>query len=235
VSHEARPGRIRRLAAEGPFVVGAALALDETSARHARVLRLPERAEVELFDGRGQLARARLGWRGRSLLAEVESAWEAPPPPPVVLLQAIAKGDKLDAVVRMATEIGVRRIALVQTERAVADPDRRRRERWDRIAREAARQSEQAWTPEILGPNPLLAAAAAAPEGARRLVLAARGEPRPPPQDGTETWLVIGPEGGLTEQEEQALVRLGYRPWTLPTGILRTETAAAVALGALLE
>jgi len=232
VSAGARP---RRLAAEGPLEVGAALALDEASVRHARVLRLPERAEVELFDGRGQLARARVHWRGRSLFAEVESVWVAPPPPPVVLLQAVAKGDKLDTVVRMATEIGVRRIVLVQTERAVPDPDRRRRERWDRIAREAARQSEQAWSPEICGPDPLLVAAAAAPEGSRKLVLASRGAPRPPPRDGAETWLAIGPEGGLSDEEERALVELGYRPWTLPTGILRTETAAAVALGALLD
>jgi 16S rRNA (uracil1498-N3)-methyltransferase len=123
----------------------------------------------------------------------------------------------------------------VQTERAVPDPDRRRRERWDRIAREAARQSEQAWSPEICGPDPLLVAAAAAPEGSRKLVLAARGAPRPPPRDGAETWLAIGPEGGLSDEEERALVELGYRPWTLPTGILRTETAAAVALGALLD
>ncbi len=234
MSAAARPSTPRRLAAEGPFLVGQAIALDGNSEHHARVLRLADGAEVELFDGRGQLARARIRWRGRSLRAEVERAWLAPPPPPVVLLQALAKGDKLDAVVRMATEIGVRRIALVQSERAVPDPDRRRRERWDRIAREAARQSEQAWSPEIRGPDPLLEVAAAAPEGALKLVLAARGEPRPPPRHGAETWLVIGPEGGLSEDEERDLEGLGYRRWTLPTGILRTETAAAVALGALL-
>jgi 16S rRNA (uracil1498-N3)-methyltransferase len=207
--------------------------LDEASARHARVLRLGEGSEVELFDGCGHLARARLEQRARRTFALVENVRLAPSPPPVVLLQALAKGDKLDLVVRMATEIGVRAIELVVTEHALARPERHRLERWTRIAREACRQSEQAWTPAIGGPTPLLEAAGRAPTDARKLVLSPRGTARPPPAGG-ETWLVVGPEGGLAPTEEAALEALGYRRWTLPTGVLRTETAAAVALGALL-
>ena len=223
---------MRRLFAEGPLARGARVTLDEPTARHVKVLRLPAGAVVELFDGHGRLAQARLAFEAGRPVAEIESVWHAPPPRPLVLLQALAKGDKLDLVVRMATEIGVRAIEVVETAHAVPRPEPKRRERWQRIAREASRQSEQAWTPELSGPTPLLEAARRAPKAAKKLVLAARGAPRPADATG-ETWLVIGPEGGLDPAEEEALAALGYERWTLPTGILRTETAAAVALGAL--
>lgn len=219
---------MRRLFAAGPFEVDRLAAFDDGTAKHLRVLRLGPGAEVELFDGEGGLARARLEPSG----ARVTALLPSPKRPDVTLVQALAKGDKLDVVVRMATEIGVRAIEVVETEHVV--PGSGRVDRWRRIAREAARQSEQAWAPVVGGPSPLLAVAARAPASARRLVLAARGASGPPPRGAGETWLVIGPEGGLTTAEEDALVALGFVRWTLPTGVLRTETAAAVALGALL-
>ena len=223
---------MRRLHARGPFVVGASVPLEEGAARHVRVLRLSPGDRLELFDGEGSLATGHLVAPGPRVT--IASVVQAPAPRPVVLIQALAKGDKLDTVIRMATEIGVSAIQLVETEHSVPHPDGRRAERWRRIAQEAARQSEQAWTPRIEGPSPLLEVASAAPPGARRLVLSARGAAPVASSSSHETWLVIGPEGGLSPAEEEALVGLGYAPWTLQTGILRTETAAAVALGALL-
>ncbi len=225
---------MRRLAFTGSLVAGARVELDAEAARHAKVLRLRDGEALELFDGSGTLARGVLVVGGRTCSVDVERVERAPSPPDVVLIQALAKGDKIDLVIRMATEIGVRAIHLVETEHTVPHPDARRFERWRRIAQQAARQSEQLWTPSIEGPSALLDVAARAPSTADRRMLAARGDGRSPITRSTSQWLVIGPEGGLSADEESALGSLGFRAWTLPTGILRTETAAAVALGALL-
>lgn len=225
---------MRRLAFTGALIPSTRVELDAEAARHAKVLRLRDGDRVELFDGDGALATGVLRIARDATTVEIERVERAAPPPDVTLIQALAKGDKLDGVIRMATEIGVRAIYLVDTEHAVPRPDPRRRERWLRIAREAARQSEQLWTPSIEGPMPLIDAAARAPSHADRRVLSARGEARLDAAASRSSWLVIGPEGGLSAAEEQSLLALGFRAWTLPTGILRTETAAPVALGALL-
>jgi 16S rRNA (uracil1498-N3)-methyltransferase len=225
---------MRRLAFSGALVAGSRVELDVDAARHAKVLRLRDDDRLELFDGNGTLARGSLVLSGRTPSVDIEHVEKAAPPPDVVLIQALAKGDKLDLVIRMATEIGVRAIYLAITEHAVPRPEPRRTDRWRRIASEAARQSEQLWTPEIEGPLPLLELAKRAPSDADRRMLAARGTAAFPSAESNARWLVIGPEGGLSAEEERALAELGFRPWTLPTGILRTETAAPVALGALL-
>jgi len=227
---------MRRLAFTGALVAGFQVELDLDAARHAKVLRMRDGDRVELFDGEGALASGVLVIAAGVPSVEVERVERAAPPPDVVLVQALAKGDKLDGVIRMATEIGVRAIYLVETEHTALRPEPRRIERWHRVAREAARQSEQLWTPTIEGPLALMEVARRAPAEADRRVLAARGSTSLEmyTDKGRPTWLVIGPEGGLSAAEEQSLIDVGFRPWTLPTGILRTETAAPVALGALL-
>lgn len=155
------------------------------------------------------------------------------------LIQALGKGDKLDTVVQDATELGVSRILPVLSERTVVQPGPKaaaRVERWRRIAAGAARQCGRAQAPEISEIAPLLAAAETvdaelrlllvpgAPRAAGPLLL---GEP------GAVAF-VVGPEGGLSEKEVEALEARGWIPASLGSTTLRTETVAAAVLGALL-
>jgi 16S rRNA (uracil1498-N3)-methyltransferase len=160
----------------------------------------------------------------------------------VTLLQAIGKGDKVDAVVRDATELGATRVIAVKAERSVVrlGQGQERLARWRRIAAEAARQCGRGDAPEILGPLELHAALALArEEGALMLCLFEHAtEPAGPRLRalgaGTPLVVLIGPEGGLTEEEVFAARASGFAITSLGPLILRTETAATAVLGAAL-
>jgi len=178
--------------------------------------RLP-RAQIEVGEVRGTTARP--DWK-------------------VTLLQGIGKGDKPEQVVRDATVLGARRVVFVETERCVAraiGADRRIRER--RVAVEAARQAGRGDLPELVGPRSLAESLTEVAEGEHKLVCGWAPDAEPllvalarwrPEQ---ELVLLIGPEGGLSPEEVQAARSAGFRPVSLGTFVLRTETAATVALG----
>lgn len=159
---------------------------------------------------------------------------------PIVLLQALAKGEKPELSIREATALGVERIVFVESERVVVklEPERRatRRARWQRVAVEAARQCGRGNLPTLQGPLPLLDVLAQSTEG-RRLLLSAQGEPLFTPLD---SWradqtlaLLIGPEGGLSGSEAKLATEHGFSPVSLGRTTLRTELAGVAALGAL--
>jgi len=158
---------------------------------------------------------------------------------PRVLLQGLAKGDKLDALVRDATELGATRVVLVDAARSVVKLEGKRRDerraRLTKIAEEAARQCGRADPPAIVGPLPLEDALSHA-EG-RRFALAP-GASRPLGRelagdvDGALTF-AVGPEGGFTEGELAALEGGGFVRVSLGPFVLRTETVAACVLGAV--
>ncbi len=228
-------------AKDATLAAGTWTALEPDAEGHARVLRLREGERVVLFDGRGRRAEATLKARDGRAGAEITSEPTHVSAPRLTLVQAVPKGDKLDDVVRMATEIGVSAIHLALTERCVARPRGERADRQvarlARIAWAAAAQAEQAWVPDVLAPSTLDEVVARAPLAAARVLAAPRtgspiGSLGPRELEGG-AWLLVGPEGGLTPEEEATLVRAGWRAVSLATGVLRTETAAAVLLGAL--
>jgi 16S rRNA (uracil1498-N3)-methyltransferase len=163
-------------------------------------------------------------------------------PRELVLVQALAKGDKCDAVIRDATELGATRVVIAATARSVVHLDgtraRARRERWSKIAREAARQCGRADPPAIEGPLGWHEALACAPEGAARFCL------HPAAHDALGPLLLealasrspiafaVGPEGGLTDDEIAQASEAGWRLATIGALVLRTETVAAAVLGA---
>jgi 16S rRNA (uracil1498-N3)-methyltransferase len=156
----------------------------------------------------------------------------------VILIQAVGKGDKLDAVVQDATELGATRIVPVLSERTVVQPGAKasaRVERWRRIASEAARQCGRARAPTVDELAPLLPAAAAI-QGGLRLALAPGAGALAGPLllgEAGSVAFVVGPEGGLTEGELRALEGDGWIAASLGPATLRTETVAAAVLGAL--
>ncbi len=220
------------------------IALSREALRHAQVLRLGLSDELELFDGAGHTLRARisrLDKHGLSCVGDGPALWH-PQGPRVVLVQCLPKATKLDDIVRMTTELGVSEVRLCLSERCQLKGDVERMEakleRLTRIAIEALRQSEQTWLPRLSAPRALEEVLAEAPEGpstarvacVERTDIALDLGPA-----AEEAWLVIGPEGGLSERDRGILSECGFSPAGLGRSILRTETAAVVGVALALD
>lgn len=221
------------------------VAFDAHEAHHlARVLRLGAGDVVQALDGRGHELTVRLtevGPRGAAgtVVERVARATESPLD--LTLVQGIVKGDKLDAVIRMATELGVRRVAPVITERTIAraEPARwpHRLERWRRVAREAAKQSGRAIVPDVEAPCDL-AEWTAAPRAPGLFVCLWERETTAlaavlPAERVERASVVVGPEGGLSEGEVERLGAAGAIVAGLGPRILRADTAGPVAIALL--
>ncbi|MEW5785909.1 MAG: 16S rRNA (uracil(1498)-N(3))-methyltransferase [Bacillota bacterium] len=228
------------------FKEGAALAagqemsLDADDLNHAcRVLRLRKGSPVTVADGRGSAFFGVISsinpHDARVLL--VEPAPPAEPSLRLTLLQALAKGEKMDLIVRQAVELGAARIIPVLTERSIprlpAGKEDGRLERWRKIARVAAAQCRRSVLPAV-EPVHDFAQALGLLAGATALV-PWEGETdygfnemldRRSPADRA-VLLFIGPEGGFSRAEVEALSGAGARTVHLGPRILRTETAAA--------
>jgi 16S rRNA (uracil1498-N3)-methyltransferase len=210
--------------------------LGEASAQHARVLRLAPGDTVELFDGRGSRVPARIDLlaKGRLRCAAIGPVVFEARGPEVVLVQCVVKGKKLDDIVRMTTELGVSAVQLAVSERCVVQKSARddhKVERLARVAGEAARQSEQAYVPEIVEPAPLNQVLARAPAGAARYALLERSQHAfEIPLGAPSLWLVVGPEGGFSANDREILSREKFISAGLGRAILRTETAAVVGV-----
>src|SRR5882724_11049359 len=147
---------------------GARLTLAGDANKHlARVLRARVGDRVTLFDGAGTEVEAevvRIGTRETELALGARRAGGATAPPvAITLLVAVPRGDRLELVVQKTTELGVARIVPIVTERSVARPEPRHRARWEKIAREAARQCGRADVPRVDEPA-ALAVAVGAPD-----------------------------------------------------------------------
>lgn len=213
--------------------------LPPDAARHLRVLRPEPGEKIELFDGRGSWRVYE--WRGGLRAAgDVQSAGRASPS--VTLFACVTKGSRWDWTIAKATELGVARIVPVISDRTIVRIPKgereAKRERWLRVAEDAARQSDAKWLPEICAavdfadslplvrettcfvgaltvppPPPLLSAIAGA------------GVPPPKPLA-----VYVGPEGDFTPEELAALLECGTPASFGPT-VLRAETAAIFAVG----
>ena len=159
----------------------------------------------------------------------------------LTLIQCVTKGDKLDEVVRAATALGVGRIVVAESTRAIGRDGGgpRRSERWNAIALDAARQSGRGDLPELEAPSPLtevLARHAALPAPklclhpqAERGLGAALAALR-----GAGLTLLVGPEGGFTSEELALAATAGFELVSFGPFVLRTELAGIAALGAVL-
>jgi 16S rRNA (uracil1498-N3)-methyltransferase len=231
----------RRLFVPAERLAGARLVLADEDHQHvARVLRARAGDRLTLFDGAGaevDAEVARVGKRDTELVLGARRAG-APTAAPVAitLLVAPPRGERMDLLVQKSTELGVARIVPVIAERSVARPEPARRARWEKIAREAARQCGRADVPRVDGPVALAAALAASDlpatrfalwEGERGQSLRARLAAAPAPPAAA---LLVGPEGGLPPEEIAAAAGAGFVPTSLGPRILRVETAAIVAV-----
>ncbi len=157
-------------------------------------------------------------------------------PVAVTLLIALPKTG-MDDIVRQTTEIGVRRIVPILSQRSLLNPGASKQARWLKIAQEAAEQSERQFIPEILPPQDWRSALAAYPDQRNQpaYLCEARGSyphllTRLKPPLAAQLTLAVGPEGGWTEAELAEAVAVGYQPVSLGARILRAVTAPLVAL-----
>jgi 16S rRNA (uracil1498-N3)-methyltransferase len=219
---------------------GARVSLPEWTAHHAReVLRLRSGAAVRIFDGAGREYEAMLeSVTRKGVDARLGSEVEPRPESPLHLVLALSplKGDRMELVIRMATELGAAEIWPVVTVRtdAAARPALRgtRHERWDRVASGAAEQCGRAVVPEVV-PTMTLDDCVRRPFDGGRVVLLESGDPPPLsslPAPLTRALLLAGPAGGFDRGEVDRLVAAGFHPAGLGPRILRAETAAVVAV-----
>ncbi len=212
----------------------------------SKSLRIREGEEIWVGDEHRVRYRARVDrLDSKSLQASILETIEGPPAPsaPIVLIQAILKGDRMNWVIQKATELGVTEIIPLLTSRVIvrppADRVRTARERWQRVAVDAAQQSEQ-WAPPNLThplmlselikhvPHPSLQYALSERSGAHSLGSLSIDHTF----HGTIA-LAVGPEGGWTQDEMRELLAQRFQPVSLGKHILRSETAPLVALSIL--
>lgn len=193
-----------------------------------RVVGIARGEAIGLFDGLGHSASGVLREvvDGAALVEVGAHDPISPAPAPTWLLQGLPKHEAFDTVVRMSTELGVTHLWPVLAARSVARGDRL--DRWLRLAESAATQCGRADLPEIRPPVPLRVALDALPDGLQRRVYL-RGAPTETHTEGPAA-LLLGPEGGLCDEEIDLALAAGFQPEGLGPNTLRAETAAAAAL-----
>jgi 16S rRNA (uracil1498-N3)-methyltransferase len=223
------------------LVAGAGFVLDGDEGRHAATVRRIRAGErIDLADGDGVIAHCEVSVAGRDRLDLRVDGVERLPAPNLrlALAQALAKGGRDEQAVETATEVGVDLVLPWQAGRSVVrwqgERGERARHRWETIAREAAKQSRRAWVPGVEPARTTSALARRSAESALALVLHEAAE-RPLldvelPAAG-ELLVIVGPEGGIGDDELGVLAGAGALSVRLGPEVLRASTAGPVALG----
>ncbi|KPJ87946.1 MAG: hypothetical protein AMJ53_17445 [Gammaproteobacteria bacterium SG8_11] len=238
--------RIPRIFQADSMREGQEISLDSQASVHvARVLRLREGDTIVVFNGQGgeyQGIISRLDKRATTVRLQsyvdctVESSLS------IILGQGISRGERMDYTVQKAVELGVHRIVPVQTERTVVHLNQerkdRRRQHWQSVVQSACEQSGRNFVPPVedVVKLPLWLQHLQTQEQVNKFLLNHRA------QGGVESlhidsaqpvYVLIGPEGGLAEQEVEQAEHAGFVSVRLGPRVLRTETAALAFIAAL--
>ena len=236
--------RIPRIYHHQPLKNRDQVTLPPPATRHLlTVLRLKTGAPLVLFDGSGFEFEAVLEKADRKHAMIAISRMHGPAvesPLQITLAQGISRGERMDYTVQKAVELGIAAIIPLHTERSVVRLNEktalRKRQHWQQIAISACEQSGRVRLPEIQLPVQLRDFLAARQPPGLKLLLDPQaaetigGLPKPA---GHDVLLLVGPEGGLEQSERDAAKRAGFQGVQLGPRVLRTETAALVALSLL--
>lgn len=222
---------------------GAVVSLPPNAAAHAsKSLRLKAGDKALLFNGDGNDYPCELvALQKNSVTAKVGAARQngAESPLKITLAQAISSGDRMDFTIQKAVELGVTAIQPIASQRSVVklsgERAEKRREHWQNIVISACEQSGRALVPEVAAPMPLASWLAHADHFSLRLTMSPVAEStlhdlKAPTAD---ICLLVGCEGGLTEDEINMASNKGFQSFRLGNRILRTETAPLAALAAM--
>ncbi|NED99890.1 16S rRNA (uracil(1498)-N(3))-methyltransferase [Phytoactinopolyspora halotolerans] len=218
--------------------------LDGDEGRHAAVVRRIGVGErVQLTDGAGQSARCVVVAADRTgLTCHVEERHDEPEPEPrIVVVQALAKGDRGETAVETLTEVGVDEIVPWAAERCITrwkgDRGEKALRKWRSTAREAAKQSRRPWFPEVSELASTSEVAARLERAALAVILHEDADHSVATLDipaRGEIVLVVGPEGGIAPAELTRFASAGAIAALLGPTVLRTSTAGTVAAGVVL-
>ncbi|MCE2413059.1 16S rRNA (uracil(1498)-N(3))-methyltransferase [Candidatus Poribacteria bacterium] len=208
------------------------------------VLRTRPGETVRIIDGKGNAYTAQILEAhddGLSSEARILShEFHAVISPKLTLFQGLPKNDKMELILQKTTELGVTQIVPLHSEYGLQRPSQNRYERWHRVLISATKQSERAWLPELCNAQMFDAVLAQLDRFSLCLLLSPyrdqesqiqhiqtvlRETPHP-----DSIALFVGPEGGFSDQEVASAIESGCTPVTLGRNILRTETAAIVAI-----
>lgn len=229
---------------EGPVEVGSLVDLRGSEAKHAiNVRRMRVGEAIQLTDKLGLRVRGHVdSILGNTLNLRVASVQLDPAPIiQLTLIQALAKGDRDELAIQAATELGLQRVIPWQAERSVSlwigIKEAKGVERWQSIVTEAAKQSLSTWHPAVAAPVQGIQVAELTKSFDLTLVLdptATVGLGSQSFSSGTNIALVVGPEGGISDAELEALEKSGAIRVNLGAPVLRTSTAGVAAVSAIL-
>ena len=235
--------RVNRIFVDGPLKPGTQVTLPSAGAYHVvRVLRMREGAPLRVFDGAGaefqaEIVRVEGDAVTVALMSQTQAAAESPLR--ITLIQGVSRGERMDWTLQKATELGVAAIAPVLTSRSVVRLDAKQVEKkqahWRGIVIGACEQCGRSRIPTVHPAMTLREYFANVRKDGMRLVLSPSA---PASLAGiaslpSKVDLLIGPEGGLDDDELIAAQKSGFMPVRLGPRVLRTETAAVVALSVM--
>jgi 16S rRNA (uracil1498-N3)-methyltransferase len=224
--------------------------ITDSECHHLRnVLRIIPGETIRIIDGQGNVYTAEIldapTNRSSSEARICTHKFHTPPSPTLTLFQGLPKNDKMELILQKTTELGVTQIIPLHSEHALQKPSQNRYERWHRVLISATKQCKRSWLPELCEAQQFEASLAQLKRFSLRLLLSPHAEQasipphaqiqhiktvlRETPSTSTIA-LFVGPEGGFSNQEITAAIQNGCIPVTLGTNILRTETAAIVAI-----
>lgn len=223
---------------------GATVVLDGPEGRHAAtVRRIRPGEQVVVSDGAGRgVAGPVIDADKSSITVQVVRTMITPEPPlTITVAQALAKGDRSDIACEMITELGASKIIPWQSARSIVrwsgDRADKSRAKWQATVREATKQSRRLRVPIVDQPVSTKQLASMINDHDLTLVLheeaAARLSQIDVPEAG-KIMIIVGPEGGIAPEELQTLSAAGGRPVLISDGVLRTSTAAVVAMAGIL-
>ncbi len=235
-----------------PLSIGLALDLPAGAARHVQVLRMQPSMTITLFDGLGGEYEAvieRMGKSSVSVQVTTYSPIEREAAQPVHLALGVPANERMDWLVEKATELGVASIQPLMTERGVlrlsGERAIKKQSHWQAIALAACEQSGRNRVPHILAVktiNEYLAKQSTqAIQDATLFILSLQANsqtlqqilPSKASDNNSAFYVLSGAEGGLSPTEESKALTHGYRPVSLGSRVLRSETAAVAVLAAL--
>jgi 16S rRNA (uracil1498-N3)-methyltransferase len=235
--------RVRRIYVPEALHLGNKIRLGREASHHvAQVLRLREGDELKLFDERSGNYIGIIHLESKSVSVEITRFEEAHTESPlrVKLVQGISRAERMDYTIQKSVELGVAAVQPVFTERTTLrlDPPRlaRRRDHWQRVIINACEQCYRTELPELHAPRPLTEFLAHCRSAAHpHLLLAPRSVHGlgAVPESTRAATILVGPEGGLSDSETRQALDAGFNPVHLGPRVLRTETAAVVALSIL--
>jgi 16S rRNA (uracil1498-N3)-methyltransferase len=226
-------------------VPGSSVAIDGAEVRHAvTVSRVAVGDSLEIGNGRGLVIRGTVTTAEHtelSMIAETVLTVERPVPA-IILVQALAKGDRDEMAIQASTELGVDVVVPWSAARCISRWEGAKvskgMARWNAIVREASKQSVRAWVPDVLdilntttlarlsGPTRMLVLEPTADIALSALDFGSH-------EHASDITLVVGPEGGIAPHELEALVAAGATPVRLGDSVLRTSTAGPAAIAVL--